>query len=98
VAGNIVGGNPVELRPMKVESLVSSGRDDQSGASGPISVTPWRRRDLLCCLEGPDRMAFSKVSGSKPQRGQEVSATGNSRSGGRPGNLSRLSSGGFSRQ
>ena len=61
---------------MKVASLFSSGRDDQSGASGPTSVTPWRRGDLLCCLEGQDRMACSKVSGFKPQQGQEVSASG----------------------
>jgi len=74
--GNIEGGNPVEMTLMKVASLFSTGRDDQSGASGPSSVTPWRRRDLLSCLEGQDRMACSKVSGSKPQRGQEVSASG----------------------
>ena len=73
--GNIVGGNPVEVTPMKMASLLSSGRDDQSGALGPTSVTPWRRWDLLCCLEGHDRMACLKVSGSKPQRGQEVSAS-----------------------
>jgi len=70
-----VGGNPVEVKPMKLASLFRSGRDDQSGASGPTSVTPWRRRDLLCCLDGHDRIACSKVSGSKPQRGQEVSAS-----------------------
>jgi len=40
VGGNIVGGNPMEVTPMKVASVFSSGRDDQSGASGPISVTP----------------------------------------------------------
>ena len=76
VGGNIVGGNPVEVTPMKVASLFSSGRDDQSGASGPTSVTPWRRCDLLCYLEGQDRMACPKASGSKPQRGQEVLASG----------------------
>jgi len=66
VGGNIVGGNPVEVTPIKVASLFSRGRDVQIGASGPTSVTPWRRRDRLCCLEGQDRMACSKVSGSKP--------------------------------
>jgi len=76
VGGNIVGGNPVEVTPMKVASLFSSGRDDQIGALGPTSVTLWRRRDLLYCLQGQDRMACSKVSGSKLQRGQEVSALG----------------------
>ena len=76
VGGKIVGGNPVEVTPMKVASLFSSGRDDQSGASGPTSVTPWRRRHLLCCLEGQERIACLKVSGSKPQRGQKVSASG----------------------
>jgi len=76
VGGNIVGGNPLEVTPLKVVSLFSRGRDDQIGASGTISVTPWRRRDLLCCLEGQDRMACSKVSGSKRQRGLEVSASG----------------------
>jgi len=76
VGGNIVGGNPVEVTSMKVASLFSSGRDDQSGASGPTSVTPCRRHDLLCCLERQDWMACSKVSGSKPQRGQEESALG----------------------
>jgi len=81
VGGNIVGGNLVEVTPMKVASLFSSGRDDQSGASGPTLETPWRRRDLLYCLEGQDRMACSKVSGSKPQRGQEVLAAGNLRLG-----------------
>jgi len=76
VGGNIVGGNPVEVTPIKEASLFSSGRDDQTGASGPISVTPWRRCDILYCLEGQDRMACSKLAGSKPQRGQEVSASG----------------------
>jgi len=76
VGGNILGGNPMEVTPMKVGSLFSSGRGVQSGALGPGSVRPWRRRDLLCCLEGQDRMACSKVSGSKPQLGQEVSASG----------------------
>ena len=76
VGGNMVGGNPVEVTPMMEVSLLSSGRDDQSGALGPTSVTPWRRRDLLCCLDGQDRIACAKVSGSKPQRGQEVSASG----------------------
>jgi len=76
VGGNIVGGKPVEVTPMKEASHFSCGRDDQSGASGPTSITPWRRRDLLSCLEGHDRMACSKVSGSKPQKGQEVSALG----------------------
>jgi len=76
VGGNIEGGNPVEVTPMKVASLFSSGRDDQSGAPGPTSATPWRRRALLCCLEGHERMECSKVSGSKPQRGQEVLASG----------------------
>ena len=61
---------------MKVASLFTKGRDVLSGASGPTSVTPWRRRDLVCCLEGQERMACWKVSGSKPQRGQEVSALG----------------------
>jgi len=75
VGGIIVGGNPVEVTPMKVASLCSSGRDDQSGASGPTSVTPWRRRDLLCCLEGQERIGCAKDSGSKPQRGHEVSAS-----------------------
>jgi len=70
----MVGGNPVEVTPMKVASLFSSGRDDERGPSGPTSATPWRRRDVLCCHEGQNRMACSKVSGSKPQRGQEVSA------------------------
>jgi len=70
VGGNIVGGNPVE-----VASLFSSGRDDQSVALGPTLVTLWRRRDLLSCLEGQDRRACSNVSGSKPQRRQEVSAS-----------------------
>jgi len=74
--GNIVGGNPVEVAPVKEASLCSRGRDVQRGASGPTSVTPWRRRDLGCCLEEHDRIACSKVSGSKPQRGQEVSASG----------------------
>ena len=75
VGRNIVGGNPVEVTLMKVASLFSRGRDDQSGASGPTSVTPWRRRDLLCCLKGHERMACSKGSRSRPQRGQEVSAS-----------------------
>jgi len=76
VGGNMVGGNPVEVTPMKVASLFRSGRDDQRGESGTTSVTPWRRRDLLCGHEGQDRMACSKVSGSKPQLGQEESALG----------------------
>jgi len=76
VGGNIVGGNPLEVTPIKVASLYLRGRDVQSGASEPTSVTPWRRRDQLCCLEGQDRMACSKVSGSKSERGQEVSASG----------------------
>ena len=76
VGENIVGGNHVVVMPMKVAGLFRSGRDDQSVASGPTSVTAWRRRDLLCCLQGQDRIACSKVSGSTPQRGQEVSGSG----------------------
>ena len=76
MGGNIVGGNPVQVTPRKMASLVSGGRGDQSGAPGPTSVTPWRRRDLLCCLEGQASITCSKGSGSKPQRGQEVSAPG----------------------
>jgi len=76
VGGNIEGGNPVEVTPMKEASLLSRGRDVQSGALGPTSVTPWRRRDLVYCLDGHDRIACSKVSGSKPQLGQAVSASG----------------------
>ena len=76
VGGNIVGGNPVEVTPMKVASLFSRERDVQSGASGSTLLTPWRMRDLLCCLEGQERMACSNVSGSKPQRGQEVCTSG----------------------
>ena len=76
MGGNIVGGNPVEMTPLRVASLFSRGRDVPSGASGPMSVTPWRRRDLLCCLKGQDRMACSKLSGSKQQRGQDVSVSG----------------------
>jgi len=33
VGGNIEGGNPVEVTLMKVASLLSSGREDQRGAS-----------------------------------------------------------------
>jgi len=76
VGGNIVGGNPVEVTPMKVASLFIRGRDVQSGAPASTLVTPWRRRDLLWCLKGQERMACSKVWGSKPQQGQEVSALG----------------------
>jgi len=76
VGGNMVEGNPVDVTPMNMASLFSRGRDVESGASGPTLVTPWRRRDLLCCLEGQERIACSKVSGSKPQWGQEVSASG----------------------
>jgi len=32
VGGNIEGGNPTEVTLMKVASLFSRGRDDQSGA------------------------------------------------------------------
>jgi len=76
VGGNLVGGNHVEVTPMKVASLFSSWRDDQSGASGPTSVTPWSRHGLLCCHEGKERMACSKVSGSRPHWGQDVSVSG----------------------
>jgi len=61
---------------MKVASLFSRGRDVQSGAPGPMSVMSWRRRDLLCYLEGQDRMPCLKGSSSEPQLGQEVSASG----------------------
>jgi len=33
VGGNIDGGNPVEVTPMKVASLFRSGRDDLLGGS-----------------------------------------------------------------
>jgi len=72
----MVEGNPVEVTPLQVARVFSRGRDVQSGASGPTSVTPWRRRNLLRWLEGQDRMACSKVSGSKLQWGQHVSASG----------------------
>jgi len=74
--GNIVGGNPVEVAPMKVASLLRRGRVVQRGVSGPTLVTLWRRRERVPCLEGQSRMACSNVSGSSPQRGQEVSASG----------------------
>ena len=74
--GKSEGGNPVEVTPKKVGSLFSRRRDVEGGASGLTPVTPWRRRDLVCCCEGQDRMACWKVSGSKPQWGQEVSASG----------------------
>jgi len=74
--GKIEGGNPVEVTPKKVGSLFSRRRDVESGASGLTRVTPWRRRDLVCCLEGQDRMGCWKVSGSKPPWGQEMSESG----------------------
>ena len=61
---------------MKVASLFRRGREVHSGVSSPISVMRWRRRDLTCCFEAQERMACSKVSGPNPQRGQEVSASG----------------------
>ena len=76
VGGNLVGGNPVEVRLMKIASLCNNGREDQSGASWPTSVTPWRRCDLTCGFEGQERIEYSKVSGFEPQLGQEVSASG----------------------
>jgi len=76
VGGNIVGGNPVEVTLIKAASRFSREREDQSGASWPTSVRPWSRRDLAFCLQGQERMVCSKVSGCKPQRGQEVSASG----------------------
>ena len=76
VGGNIVGGNPVEVTLIKDASLLRRGREDQTGSPGPTPETPWRRRDLAPCLEGQERIACSKVSGSKPQRVQEVSASG----------------------
>ena len=54
VGGNIVGGNPVEVTRMKVASLLSSGRDDQSGASEPTSVTPWG--GAICCVVARGRI------------------------------------------
>jgi len=76
VGGNIVGGNPVEVTPMKEAGLFRRGRDDQSGPSWPMSVMPWTRRDLTNCFEGQERMACSQVSGSKLQRRQAVSVSG----------------------
>jgi len=38
--------------------------------------TPLSRRERAPCLEGHVRMACSNVSGSRPQRGQDVSASG----------------------
>jgi len=61
---------------MKVVSLLRRGRVVQRGASVPTLVTPWRRRERAPCLEGQNRIACSNVSGSSPQRGQEVSASG----------------------
>ena len=74
--GKIIGGNPVEVTLMKVARLFTSGREVQSWASWPTSVKLWRRRDMTWCLEGHERLVCSKVSGSKPQEGQEVSASG----------------------
>jgi len=60
---------------MKAASLLSSGREDQRGASQPTLVTPWRRGERAPCLEGQERMECSNVSGSRPQRGHEVLAS-----------------------
>ena len=66
----------MQVTRIKASSLLRKGRDDHSGASWPTSAMPWRRRTLTSCLEGQERMGCSKVSGSKPQRGQEVSPSG----------------------
>ena len=60
---------------MKVASVLRRGRVVQGGASGPTLVTPRRRGERAPCLEGENRMACSNVSGSSPQRGQEVSTS-----------------------
>ena len=89
--GNIVGGNPVEVALMNVASLLRRVRVFQRGASGPTLVTLWRP-ERAPCLDGQNGMVCSNVSGSSPQRGQEVSASGTSMLGGRPGSSYRLSS------
>jgi len=74
--GNMVGGNPVEVTAMKVASLLRSGREVLRGASRRTHVTPCRRCERASCLEGQVRMECLNVSGSRWQRGQEVSASG----------------------
>jgi len=93
--GNIEGGNPVEVPLMKVASLLSSGREDQKGGSGPTLETPWSRRERAPCLEGHVRMACSNVSGSRPRGGRRCRHRGTSMLGGPPGSFSQHSSGGF---
>jgi len=66
---------------MKVATLLRRGKEVQRGASEPTLMTPWRRCERAPCLEGQSRMACSNVSGSNPQLGQEVSASGDLRIG-----------------
>jgi len=81
VGGNIIGGKPVEVTLISVASLFSRGREDHMGASCPISVSPWRRWPRVPCLERHVRLECSNDSGSQPQGGQEVSASGALREG-----------------
>jgi len=76
-SGNIVGGNPVQVTLIKAASRLSRGREDECGASWPMSVTQWRRPVLTSSLEGQERIGCAKVSGTKPQPGKELSASGN---------------------
>ena len=61
---------------MKEASRLRREREVQRAASGPMLVTPWRRREPAPCLEWQSMMACSNVSGSRPQRGQVVLALG----------------------
>ena len=78
----------MELTLMKFARQLMRGKEVQIGSWWPTPVTPWRRRDLACCVEGQEKIGCSKVSGFKRQSEQEVAAAGTSKWGGRPGSFS----------
>jgi len=66
------GGKAPAVDLMNRERAPNRAAEDQTGASGPMSRTPWRWRDLAGSLAEEWRMACSNVSGAPWQLGQVV--------------------------
>ena len=64
------GGKAVPVVLMKAANKRMREDEDQRGASGPTEEMPWRWRARAEALAGQRRIAWLKVSGSSPQRGQ----------------------------
>jgi len=69
---NMPRGKAVRVDLMKRARAANRAAENQTGASGPRSVTPWRWRVLAGSLVGQERMACLRVSGASWHLGHVV--------------------------